>query len=1494
MAENVEEEALPHTTLQTEENVVVVSIPNDSVENIPLEGQLNCDNLSSDILPPDNAGTEDIVLENPSGVSTSGLSLGTPLLQWTPQQTMYTSAEAIQQDIQILLGKLREYGQESLLITADKEAIRMDGSSGGKEFLKDHEGVARSFHQRCFGSDDQKPSADDVDAIEGANEMPFQELEDGVTENLTPEGKAQPTASEGPILKKIDHKPASGKTEKSETSPAPVRKRGRPPKIKPAVVNEDQLSETSKDIETETAKIDNTVKETPVRKRGRPPKKRNADTTPLDTKSVEKKEENLEETEDSPVKLPYTGKKRGRKRKEEVIYTEEETDSSSGGIRRSSRPVKKKIKESLGYAPPKEKGRRSGIGTEDLKIKKVPLYKGTAKDKENKELETDEDETERDIADELISLSNNEANEMAGNSSDNEESNKLVCSNCGFSADSQEVMENHIRVEHPKIWAQILIDDTKILLALGKDPLKVQRPKCDDTTLKKEPPKEKKAEVLKKETTTKAPVVKKKKLPLEHRSSGHYSCTVCQKKYKTICLLNAHMGLIHKDKRYAQIKRRKELIKYKQRLIAMKKREKTEDKEENNTADTTKEDEEGEVKEEGEGKEGEDKEGVSEEEEGVKTQVKVENVKVKTEPIEEEEEIRRSKRSSRRKSRKLDDYETDLPELYGSDNEEELDMKAHYDEPNACTLCLKDCGSESGLAEHLKKTKHDEMKVTPFPCLTCNRFFLTMKTLELHMTQSGHMGEEMGSLDGEIEVTRQTSMSKRGILLYICSLCKREFVKKENCVSHCAMKVCKKPWKKSCPIMTCKKMFFENNMFFHHMTTEHKEEFPFVCPVQGCKRLFFHTAALNSHIAAHNSEKDGHFPPPRPIEDGRKRCGYCGMLFTYNENLRQHVKRIHDNELFGQHKEIVEHNQAAEPFSSNKKFLKVESQSGGKAKDTDDVDKIDTFKKMDKRQVTIRNHVKGNEFKCYTCDETFSHIDDVGDHMVDTGHCGLPLNALDGKRDLRIKIRNTGEQYYVCTLCKMEFKRKDGCEKHVEAATCKKKYKRLCPIMDCRILFRNFNYFKAHMSTMHKDEFPFKCEVCNKEFEQTSALNSHRNSHYKSTHHIQADVLNSDKPMTCHVCKERFRNNRELRAHKESKHEVNRRYMCDICGKKYKRKENLKDHIFMVHKRDPAKDFVSCPTCGKALANQRSLKFHLRFAHSDAKPCVCEICGYSTKQLGNLAFHMRNTHSDVRPYECEWPDCGKTFKDRQLWQRHSQRHELNVGNLEKAKTYGPVFMCKICQKGFCGKYNLEKHMLCHTSECPLSCHLCGKGVKRMSSLRRHMRNVHHFDPKTNTSMVTKTVIRKPKALMKKQNVSLDLASATLEEQESIEADFKDLTQMEYQFHSDAQQKLQQILNPIVDVPVTTIVAGESPQKARDYLSEAQSQVSLLECSANTSENVIEEAVDESQIIIENAGEQYIIMNPDGNISNLEQLGRDIILAVKNEDGSVCFQMVGKQ
>lgn len=128
-------EDLPENVLQQtdpeNEKFVVVSIPSESVtvESLQLESQLESGIHSSDTLSADpqeslavadmqkkgdlskeglNSSeilvpTQPVAQEAGAVASASSSASGIPLLQWTPQQTMYTSAEAIQQDIQILV-----------------------------------------------------------------------------------------------------------------------------------------------------------------------------------------------------------------------------------------------------------------------------------------------------------------------------------------------------------------------------------------------------------------------------------------------------------------------------------------------------------------------------------------------------------------------------------------------------------------------------------------------------------------------------------------------------------------------------------------------------------------------------------------------------------------------------------------------------------------------------------------------------------------------------------------------------------------------------------------------------------------------------------------------------------------------------------------------------------------------------------------------------------------------------------------------------------------------------------------------------------------------------------------------------------------------------------------------------------------------------------------------------------------------------------------------
>lgn len=64
-------------------------------------------------------------------------------------------------------------------------------------------------------------------------------------------------------------------------------------------------------------------------------------------------------------------------------------------------------------------------------------------------------------------------------------------------------------------------------------------------------------------------------------------------------------------------------------------------------------------------------------------------------------------------------------------------------------------------------------------------------------------------------------------------------------------------------------------------------------------------------------------------------------------------------------------------------------------------------------------------------------------------------------------------------------------------------------------------------------------------------------------------------------------------------------------------------------------------------------------------------------------------------------------------------------------------------------------MVCYVNEFLLSCNLCGKGVKRIGSLRRYLRIVYYFDFKINIYMEFVIIIRKSKFLMKKEFVRIN-------------------------------------------------------------------------------------------------------------------------------------------
>lgn len=53
----------------------------------------------------------------------------------------------------------------------------------------------------------------------------------------------------------------------------------------------------------------------------------------------------------------------------------------------------------------------------------------------------------------------------------------------------------------------------------------------------------------------------------------------------------------------------------------------------------------------------------------------------------------------------------------------------------------------------------------------------------------------------------------------------------------------------------------------------------------------------------------------------------------------------------------------------------------------------------------------------------------------------------------------------------------------------------------------------------------------------------------------------------CNICGKAFEKKRDLRGHQAAKHQMQKEHKCEICGKEFSYKRSLTDHIFIIHTR---------------------------------------------------------------------------------------------------------------------------------------------------------------------------------------------------------------------------------------------------------------------------------------------------------------------------------------
>ena len=220
--------------------------------------------------------------------------------------------------------------------------------------------------------------------------------------------------------------------------------------------------------------------------------------------------------------------------------------------------------------------------------------------------------------------------------------------------------------------------------------------------------------------------------------------------------------------------------------------------------------------------------------------------------------------------------------------------------------------------------------------------------------------------------------------------------------------------------------------------------------------------------------------------------------------------------------------------------------------------------------------------------------------------------------------------HFICSLCSQSFKHFDRISSHL--IMCQNS-SHLC--QSCQINFQSKQLLVNHLKTIHFDPRPYQCDFCSKKFKTRASLQKHSTKNHQNT----------------------------LQTHQ-----------CDLCPKKFIKKIYLTNHKFKFHNLN--KSFM-CNLCGKRFLTENSLKTHIS-THENPVCFQCEVCQKEFHRKDRYDNHVK-IHKGIKPFGCHI--CSKSFITSTKLKEHERRHKG-----EKR------FTCLLCHKKYSGSFDLRKHV----------------------------------------------------------------------------------------------------------------------------------------------------------------------------------------------------------